>query len=238
MPVTLHTSNPQRERALKLRLNGRWPRIVLGTAAGTGAAAVLYWASQRHGAGLFLLTGAAAGAAGGILSHAYSGNVGLQDVTITIPQLSELHFVVAPDNRLVAWRLFIETTTRVSTQPLAADSGNLREALTSLYSLFQAVRASLKESRPSRPGASGPTVEELGVAMLNMELRPFLSRWHPRLSEWEHGHGDEPERSWEGNVQCRAELAELQQRLNEYVVGFAALAGLQSIEAWARVSEK
>jgi hypothetical protein len=217
---------------VKLRSSSRWTRIALGFTAGAGAGAVLFWASQLHGAGLFLLTGATAGAVAAVLIPAYSGSVGLQDVTITIPQLSELHFVVAPDNRLVAWRLFIETTTRVSTQPLAAESGNLREALTSLYTLFQAVRTSLKESRPSRLGASGPTVEELGVAMLNLELRPFLSRWHPLLSEWERSHGDEPERSWEGNLGCRAELAELQQRLNEYVTGFAAIAGLHSIGAW------
>jgi len=193
-----------------------------------GAAA--FWASQLPGAGLFVLTGAIAGAAASLAVHAYSRTIGLQDVTITIPQLSELHFVVAPDNRLVAWRLFIETTTRVSTQPLADDSGSLREALTSLYSLFQAVRTSLKESNPSRPRSSGPTVEELGVAMLNLELRPYLSRWHPLLSEWERNHCGEPERSWEGNLRCRAELAELQQRLKRYVAGFAALAGVQPIE--------
>lgn len=197
----------------------------------------MFGASQLHGAGLYLLTGATAGAVAGLLAHAYYGNVGLQDVTVTIPQLSELHFVVAPDNRLAAWRLYIETTTRVSTQPLVSDSGNLREALTSLYSLFQAVRASLKESRPSRPPAGGPTVEELGIAMLNLELRPFLSRWHPLLSEWEHTHRGEPERAWDGNLRCRAELAKLQQRLNEYAAGFAALAGLQSIETWGRANK-
>ena len=194
----------------------------------------MFWASRSHGPGLYLLTGAAAGAVAGLLVHAYNGNVGLQDVTITIPQLSELHFVVSPDNRLVAWRLFIETTTRISTQPLAPDSGNLREALTSLYDLFQQVRTSLKESRPSRPGSNGPTVEELGVAMLNLELRPFLSRWHPLLAEWEKNNLGEPERSWPGNLQCRAELAELQQQLGEYVKGFATLAGLQSIAEWPR----
>jgi len=217
---------------MKLRFSGRWSRMALGLPVGAAIGAAVFWAGQLHGAGLYLLTGATAGAVAGLLVHAYSGSVGLQDVTITIPQLSQLHFIVSPDNRLVAWRLFIETTTRVSTQPLVPDSGNLREALTSLYNLFQEVRTSLKESRPSRSASNGPTVEELGVAMLNLELRPFLARWHPRLAEWEGSHQGEPERSWEGNLQCRAELAELQQRLGRYVTGFAALAGLQSITAW------
>jgi hypothetical protein len=213
-------------------LSGRWGRVTLGLLAGAAVGAVVFGASRLHGVGLFVLTGAAAGAVAGLLVYAYWGSVGLEDVTITIPQLSDLHFKVATDNRLVAWRLFVETTTRVSSQPLAPGTGNLREALTSLYNLFQAVRASLRDARPSRPGGDGPTVEELGIAMLNRELRPFLSRWHPLLSEWEKGHGNEPEGAWERNLECRAELAELQQRLSSYVVGFAKLAGLQAIEAW------
>jgi hypothetical protein len=233
MPPAPHFSGPRPQFAMKLRLSGHWQQMALGLLAGLAVGAAVFGASQLHGAGLYLLTGAAAGAGAGLLLHAYSGNIELQDVTITIPQLSELHFMVASNNRLVAWRLFIETTTRISTQPLAYDSGKVREALTSLYDLFQSVRASLKEARPSRPG-SGPTVEELGVAMLNLELRPFLSRWHPRLSEWEQGHIGEPERNWDGNLECRAELAELQQRIGQYVAGFAALAGLQSIESWSQ----
>lgn len=218
---------------MKLRLRSRWQQMVLGLLAGIAVGAAVFGARQLHGAGLYLLTGAVAGAVAGLLLYAYSGNIELQEVVINIPQLSELHFMVAPDNRLVAWRLFIETTTRISTQPLADDSGKLREALTSLYNLFQSVRTSLEEARPSSP-ANGPTVEELGVAMLNLELRPFLSRWHPLLSEWEHDHDGEPERNWDKNLECRAELAALQQRVSKYVTGFAALAGLQSIEAWAQ----
>ncbi len=219
---------------MKLPLNKRWARLVLGAAIGAAVGAVVFWASHGHGVALFTLTGAVAGAAGGLLIYAYGASIGLEDVTITIPQLSELHFAVAPDTRLVAWRLFIEVTTRVSTQPLAADEGNLREALTSLYNLFQAVRDSLKETRPVRTTVTGPKVEELGVAMLNLELRPFLSRWHPILAEWEGSHGGEPERTWEGNSQCRAELAELQRRLGQYASGFATLAGLQSIGGWTQ----
>jgi hypothetical protein len=220
---------------MKLLPDHRWARAALGLPIGAGVGAVIFWADKLHGPGLYVLTGAAAGAVAGLAVQAYGGSLDLEDVTISIPQLSELHFIVTPDNRQAAWQLFIETTTRVSTQPLAADSGNLREALTSLYNLFQAVRSTLKEARPSRAGSRGPTVEELGVAMLNLELRPFLSYWHPLLREWEQAH-DAPETSWEGNAQCRAALSDLQQRLNEYAEGYAKLAGLQSIETWVRAS--
>ena len=216
-----------------LSSGSRWILALVGLVIGAAVGAVLYGASQLHGPGLYALVGAAAGAVAGLLFRVYYGSIGLDEVKITIPQLSELHFVVSPDNRLVAWRLYIETTTRVSTQPLEDGTGNLREAMNSLYSLFQAIRDSLKETRPSRSGATGPKVEELGVAMLNLQLRPFLSRWHPLLAEWERDHPNEPERSWEGNQGCRAELAVLQQRLSGYSAGFATLAGLDSVEGWA-----
>ena len=217
---------------MRIRVYNRWARMALGIPVGAGVGVAVFWASKLHGSELYILTGATAGAVAGLVVHAYSGGFDLQDVKVTIPQLSELHFTVTPDNRLVAWQLFVETTTRVSTQPLAEDSGNLREALTSLYNLFQAVRSSLKDARPSRPGSRSPTVEELGVAMLNLELRPFLSYWHPMLRDWEQGHPDAPERSWDQNVQCRAALAGLQVNLNKYADGFAKLAGLKSVEKW------
>ena len=112
-------------------------------------------ASGLHGVGLFILVGAVAGAVVLLLFRVYYGNIGLDERKITIPQLSELHFTVSPDNRLVAWRLYIETTTRVSTQPLAEGTGNLREAIEFSLQPVQAVRTSLKEARPSRAGWPG-----------------------------------------------------------------------------------
>lgn len=201
-----------------------------GLVVGALIGAIVFWASRLDGVALFILAGATAGTVAALLVHAYSQNLSLQGVTITIPQLSELHFVLAPDNRRVAWQLFVETSTRVSTQPLQPGSGSLREAMASLYNLFQVTRSGLRESSPSRAQAQGPTVEDLGIAMLNLELRPFLSRWHPLLATWERTHPKESEESWEGNLQCRAELTELQLRLKSYVNGFAALAGAQLIE--------
>ena len=113
--------------------------------------------------------------------------------------MSELKFVVNNDARLVAWRLYIETVTRVSTQPLADQEGFIREALTSLYGLFVTTRDALKASRPSAPVPGGQTVEHLAVTMLNHEFRPFLSKWHPRLREFERTHPDSQESAWPEN---------------------------------------
>jgi hypothetical protein len=215
-----------RELRRLLGSGGRRAVTAIGLVVGVVVGAIFYGASQLHGLGLDLLIGAVAGAVVGLIFHASYGNIGLDKVTVTIPQFSELEFTVSSDNRLIAWRLYIETTTRVSTQALEPDTGKLREAMNSLYSLFQAVRTSLAGAKPSRPGASGPKVEELGIAMLNRELRPFLSRWHPLLAEWEKANPDEPEREWPSNADCRAALNALQQNLGSYAAGFARLAGL------------
>lgn len=175
-----------------------------------------------------MLTGAVAGAVAAVVEHGYRRSAQLTEVVVTVPQLSELRFVVSKDTKKVAWKLFVETVTRVSTQPLADQTGLLREAMASLYGLFQVVRETLKETVPSPVQARAPTVEQLAITMLNLELRPFLSRWHPALRQWEEEQ-DQPgaaETDWPDNAVCRHELALLQGRIRDYAAGYAKLAGV------------
>ncbi len=51
-----------------------------------------------------------------------------------------------------AWSLYVELVTRIAVQPLALDQGLVREAMNSLYSLFDTTREILK--------AAGPRVSE------------------------------------------------------------------------------
>jgi hypothetical protein len=69
-------------------------------------------------------------------------------------------------------------------------------------------------------------VEQLAITMLNLELRPFLSRWHPALREWEATNPDSGEAAWPEGAACRRELAQVQARIREYALGFAKLAGV------------
>ena len=124
----------------------------------------------------------------------------------------------------------METSTRVSTQPLDDEGGLLREAMTSLYSLFQTVREELRTGYPTSPRAEGQSVEELAIAMLNRELRPFLSRWHPRLSAWERQHEAQDEGSWPENAACRQELKQLQEQMRLYLDGYAKIAGVHDVD--------
>ena len=65
-----------------------------------------------------------------------------------------------PDRIKVGWRIFVENASRISTQPLAAGGGVLREALDSLYKLFGIIRDELKTVGPTPPlVAAGVTIE-------------------------------------------------------------------------------
>jgi hypothetical protein len=205
---------------------GRTARLLTGLAVGLIAGLVIYNVTRLTGRNLFVITGGIAGVIAALVLQVYGLSAQLTEVKVTIPQLSELTFLVTKDSRDVAWKLFVETVTRVSTQRLDMEAGSIREAMTSLYGLFQTTRETLKSSQPSRPSPNGPTVEYLAITMLNRELRPFLSYWHPRLHAWEQANPNTAEARWPENVACRQDLRGVQQRLYEYAMGFAKLAGV------------
>jgi hypothetical protein len=103
--------------------------------------------------------------------------------------------------------------------------------LTSLYGLFATTRDTLKASRPSVPVSGRQTVEHLAVTMLNQQLRPFLSKWHPRLGQFEKTHPNGQESAWPDNAACRRELRLVKANLVDYALGFAELAGVRDAKA-------
>jgi hypothetical protein len=200
---------------------------VAGWAVLGGAAATALYALDRAGNGYaFIVIGAAAGGLLAAGSDFYRRTARLTEVRISVPQLSELTFVVNDDKKQVSWQLFVESVTRMSTQRLGDDEGLIREALSSLYSLFSTTRDILRATRPTARGG-GITVEYLAVNLLNRELRPFLSVWHPRLREFEQAHPELPESDWPRAAECRADLRRVQANTRGYVLGFARLAGVQ-----------
>ncbi|MEU9014839.1 hypothetical protein AB0D12_34865 [Streptomyces sp. NPDC048479] len=202
-------------------------RVLFSVLIGATTGLVLFGVTRLSGRDLFVVTGGIAGAVSVLMFQVYGRAARLTEVTITVPQFSQLTFMVNDESRQVAWRLFVETVTRVSTQPLKHDDGLIRETLTSLYGLFATTREALKAARPSVPVSGGPTVEYLAITMLNRELRPFLSCWHPRLLAHENATPDGPESAWPDNADCRAELRLVQANLRSYALGFARLAGVK-----------
>ena len=77
--------------------------------------------------------------------------------------------------RQAAWELYVELITRIAVVPLEPGAGLLREALTSLYSLFSSTREVLRRHGPAvaQPRIDdGRSFGELAVLVLNLELRP------------------------------------------------------------------
>jgi len=141
--------------------------------------------------------------------------------------------------RKAAWTLYVEYATRVTTQSLAPGQGSFREALSSLYRLFEVTREVLREAGPAvadGPNSLGP----LAIRVLNEGVRPFLVEWHTRLGAFEDEQrlaqreqlapGVEPvidEGGWDQAGEFRAALDELRQGLNGYVEALAELAGIE-----------
>ncbi|NOX29122.1 MAG: hypothetical protein GXP35_03585 [Actinobacteria bacterium] len=126
--------------------------------------------------------------------------------------------------RNAAWEMYVELLTRVSVADLAPEEGLLREALTSLHSLFDSTRAILRTYGPSVATANEGGVVTFGylaVAILNGGLRPLLSKWHPLLVDHEERRPADMssvdwERGWEKADELRAELDEVRKLLTTY----------------------
>jgi len=143
-------------------------------------------------------------------------------------------------HEVAAWELYVELTTRIAVARLAPDQGLLRDALTSLHSLFGTTRSLLKghgRVLAQRPPHCRHSVRSVAMIILDDVLRPFLSTWHPLLLDHE---GRRPagvpaamhERAWCRNSEMRSELAGVRQTLGECAGLLATIAGL-SLDATA-----
>ncbi|MFF1472869.1 hypothetical protein OG981_30090 [Streptomyces mirabilis] len=129
--------------------------------------------------------------------------------------------------RRAAWELYVELITRVSVVPLREDEGLLREALTSLYSLFGTTREILRRHGPqiAEPKRNGQyNFGYLAVAMLNYGVRPLLATWHPALEDWESRRP--ADRSRRDHERAWPEAAQLRTALNDTRCILAAYADL------------
>ena len=108
-------------------------------------------------------------------------------INLNLPWVGSISGTWEPDESEVkaAWELYVEMVTRTPLGSVSLDEGSAREALTSIYSLFETTRGILKEYGP---GIAIPkrgrelSLGYLAVSMLNHVLRPLLTAWHPRLA--------------------------------------------------------
>ena len=128
-------------------------------------------------------------------------------ITIPVPFIgASATWTPTDSDAEAAWELLVELVTRTSVVDLAEDEGSDREALTSLHTLFSTSRALLRThgaATARSPDDGTLSVAIVIVRLLNDVLRPFLSRWHPRLQEYEATRPDGVgvatwERAWGG----------------------------------------
>lgn len=139
--------------------------------------------------------------------------------------------------RDAAWEMYVELITRVAVVDLGPDEGLLREALTSLYSLFATTRDILRRHGPTIARAKGEgtySFGQLAVVILNEVLRPVLAKWHPRLLDYEITRPEgtsqaEHERAWSENAKLRSILWDVQATLGEYAVLLSQVAGVPAL---------
>lgn len=140
--------------------------------------------------------------------------------------------------RKAAWELYVELVTRISVMELKKGHGLLTEALNSLYSIFSTTREILKKGGPdlARPQEGAEySLGRLAINILNFELRPLLSEWHPLLLDYEiHKPINESIKSyedkWEFNETLRKKLDETRKNLIKYAKYLALAAEVESIQ--------
>jgi hypothetical protein len=128
-------------------------------------------------------------------------------------------------DRAVAWQIYVELRTRISTQPLHFLDGDEETALTSLYNLFQPSRELLEKHGPEAYRAAA-VVE----AMLNKSVRRFTAKWHRKKVAGELIRDD-------ACRELRAELRALQNELREYEQLLYAIATGQVLDAGATADQ-
>ncbi|MFJ2906318.1 MULTISPECIES: hypothetical protein [unclassified Streptomyces] len=142
---------------------------------------------------------------------------------LTIPFVGEVAGLWEPADaeRTAAWELYFQLASRVAVVPLERDEGVLREALTSLYSLYDVTRGILHKHGPAVAPPVPPgrlTFGVLAMVTLNRVLRPLLTVWHPRLAAYEalRPEGTDPvsyERAWSEADELRRQLDATRQAL-------------------------
>lgn len=156
-------------------------------------------------------------------------------VRLKLPFLGEISGTWEPGlaERDAAWELYIELITRVSVVDLGPDEGLVREALSSLYTLFGTTRDILRRHGPvvaPRSRQHDVTFGHVAIGVLNGALRPLLTKWHPALQAWEARREPDVdpfahERAWERFDQLHADLATTRRTLAELAAVLADVAG-------------
>ena len=155
-------------------------------------------------------------------------------IDLKVPGFGGIAGTWEPDESEVraAWALYVEMVTRTPLGGVSSHQGFLREALDSIYSLFDTTRGILKESGPAvaRPkNGRKLSFGYLAVSMLNRVLRPLLTEWHPTLRAWERNNPHRDDGEWDGRSGFLSALNDTRVQLQQYAALFAEAADVPEL---------
>lgn len=157
-------------------------------------------------------------------------------VEIGVPGWGSIEGTWEPDEneQMAAWELYVELVTRISVADVSKSDYLLRESLESLHTLFDITRSILRKYGPAIAKPNNDRVLSLGylaITILNSILRPFLSKWHPLLQDYESQKPTiisslQHERNWQHYHEFRKELKQIQSSIYEYGNVLAEVSGV------------
>ena len=155
-------------------------------------------------------------------------------INLNLPWVGGISGTWEPDESEVsaAWELYVEMVTRTPLGSVSLDEGSAREALTSIYSLFETTRGILKAYGPGiaiPKGGRKLSFGYLAVSMLNHVLRPLLTAWHPRLQDWERENPGKLEAEWADRREFLERLDKSREQLSQYASLFAEVADVPEL---------
>lgn len=143
-------------------------------------------------------------------------NWDLTSLKITAPFM-EMEWSPQDEDKEAAWEMYIELLTRITTQSLAAEDGDEKAALDSIYSLFPITREIIK-----RKGRHCIEFTKIAIVVLNQIVRPFTAKWHKKSIDG----------TFSDSKTCqefRQELSALQQILVRYTQMLASMAEVEDL---------
>jgi len=105
-------------------------------------------------------------------------------IKINIPfGLGSANFITTPMERIIAWKLYIQLTTRKAALPFDEDFDLISDVYKSLFDLFRITRELLMELPPSefKPDDG---IATLMLRILNSGIRPHLTKWQVKFRTW------------------------------------------------------
>ena len=135
----------------------------------------------------------------------------------------EMEWTPKDADKDAAWELYVELLTRVTTQALNSGEGTETAALASIHSIFKTTREVLKTH-----GRDCIQFSKVAIVILNQIVRPFTSKWHPRIEESSLDNAS--------ITVFRNDLADLQKKLIAYTHMLSEIAGVEDITALEEIT--